>query len=361
MSQHPQSYRGAILRPNIACVPGSVFSLLDLSDSLRYPLNRTDILKPNDEHLSFSGFIHSVSVLHMRDCTFVLLTSPRDTEFVGDILRHLLKMCSFPFREVILVVDDLPKRTVPQGQENLDAEFSRLMGQWQQNGTVTRSVRLSTIPSHRLANKYFGSRVSQQRDFRGIPMFGWIAGLEEARTEFVVHFDSDILLHQAPDHSWIEAGMALIEKDPLVMFVSPLPGPPASDGCFHDQTVAPTFDGEGNLRFKTFSSRRFLVNKQRFEDLLPTPIVYTSAKGRRLMWFGIGNALWNWETCVSCAMKESQYYRVHLRSPKAWSIHCLDHGPAWVRSLPTLIKRVEEDDYPAEQGGHYDLIPSAWT
>ncbi len=169
----------------------------------------------------------------------------------------------------------------------------------------------------------------------GVPMFGWIAGLETARTDFVVHFDSDILLHQAPDHNWIEAGMALIEKDSLVMFVSPLPGPPASDGCFHDQAFAPTFDEEGNLRFKTFSSRRFLVNKCRFENLLPTPLVYTSAKGRRRMQFGIGNALSPWETCVSCALKEFINDRVNLRSPKAWAIHCPDHGPAG--SLPSRL------------------------
>jgi hypothetical protein len=84
------------------------------------------------------------------------------------------------------------------------------------------------------------------RDHRGVPLFGWIAGLEAAQTDFVVHFDSDLLLHQAPGHSWIDAGMALIQEDPLAMFVSPLPGPPASDGSVKDQAVAPTL-GRGAM------------------------------------------------------------------------------------------------------------------
>jgi len=226
----------------------------------------------------------------MTDCAFVLLTSPRDSGFVGDILDHLLRMCSFPFREIILVVDDLPK-SVPKEHRSLDAEFQDLTQRLQQNGAVTRFVCLDSTPTGRLAKKYFGSRVSRMRDFRGIPMFGWIAGLETAETDFVVHFDSDILLHQAPNHNWIQAGMALIEKDPQVMFVSPLPGPPASDGHFYDQAVAPTFDDEGNLRFKTFSSRRFPVNKRRFENILPTPLMHVRERAS-------ADAVWNRERAV---------------------------------------------------------------
>jgi hypothetical protein len=280
----------------------------------------------------------------MPECTFVFLTNPRDIEFVDHTLRHLLRMCSFHFREIILVADDLPKGTQLQSHENSDAKFSRMIQELQRNGTITRCVRLSAIDSDRLAGKYFGSRVSAMRDHRGIPLFGWIAGLEAAQTDFVLHFDSDILLHQAPGHSWIDAGI-----------------PPASDGSFYDQAVAPTFDNQGNFRFKNFSSRRFLMNKPRFENMLPTPLRYLSTKRRLFMQFGFDNALCTWEHDVTCVLQNSKYYRVHLRSPKAWALHCRDHGRAWLRSLPALIKRVEDGRYPAEQGGHYNLMLPAWT
>jgi hypothetical protein len=292
----------------------------------------------------------------MPECSFVLLTSPRDIEFLSPILRHLVRMCAFPFREVILVLDDLPRK-IPEPRAG---EFSRLVDELRKEGVFTRSVPLSGVPSKDLAKKYFGERISVERDHRGVPLFGWIAGLEAAQTDFVLHFDSDILLYQAAGHSWIDEGMALIEEDPQVMFVAPLPGPPARDGAVHGQAITPTLDLHGNLRFKTFSSRRFLVSKQRFATLLPTPLQYISANRRRIMHLGIGNALCPWEQCVSRALEDSLFYRVHLSSADAWALHCPDHGEAWVRALPDLIGKIELGQYPEQQAGRYDLMLPAW-
>lgn len=297
----------------------------------------------------------------MSECTFVLLAGPRDSAFLDDTLRHVLRMCSFGFREVLIVADDLPRANHSINNETENSRFADLVYRLTRDEVVTRCIHLREIASDRLAEKYFGSRVSRLRDHRRVPLFGWIAGIEEAQTDFVVHFDSDILLHQSPGHSWIHAGMTLMKQDPLAMFVSPLPGPPSRDGGLRAQAVAPTLDSQGNFRFKTFSSRRFLVSKRRFEKLLPTPLQYTSIKRRLLMRLGFGNALWPWEYSVSCALQESVYYRVHLCSPKAWALHCPDHSKAWLHSLPDLITRIEQGEYPAEQGGEYDLMLSAWT
>ena len=297
----------------------------------------------------------------MSECTFVLLAGPRDSGFLKHTLPHLLRMCSFRFNEILFVADDLPTGNRSHDSEIENARFADLLQRLTRDQTVTRCVHLSEFASASLAKKYFGSPVSTLRDSRSVPLFGWIAGIEAAQTDFVVHFDSDILLHQAPGHNWIRTGMSLIEEDPLAMFVSPLPGPPSCDGGLRAQVVAPNLDKQGNFRFKTFSSRRFLLSKLRFEKLLPTPLRYTSIKRRLLMQLGFGNAVWPWEYCVSCALQESKYYRVHLCSPKAWALHCPDHSKAWLHSLPAVIKRVEEGRYPTEQGGYYDLMLPAWT
>jgi hypothetical protein len=296
----------------------------------------------------------------MPECTFVLLAGPGDGKFVESTLQHLLRMCSFPFREKMVVADDLPRRSRLRDQTDSISHFSELLKRLQREGTISRVIPLSSVASDHLAAKYFGSASSAARDHRGVPLFGWIAGIAAAQTDFVVHFDSDILLHQAPGHSWIDAGMALMEEDPLAMFVSPLPGPPAGDNMLRDQAARPALDVHGNFRFKTFSSRRFLVSKRRFERILPTRLRYTSAKRKLLMQLGFGNVLLPWESCVSSTLEKSEYYRVHLRSPKAWALHCPDHSDVWLRSLPAVISRVEEGGYPAEQGGRYDLMLSAW-
>jgi hypothetical protein len=145
------------------------------------------------------------------------------------------------------------------------------------------------------------------------------------------------------------------------MFVSPLPGPPSVDGGLRGQRTDPTVGNDGHFRFKTFSSRRFLTNKRRFEAILPTPLQYTSLKQRALMGVGLGNALLTWEDCVSRRLQGSGYCRLHLRNPEAWTIHCPDHGPDWRQRLPSIIKRIETGDYPPAQGGYYDLILNAWN
>jgi hypothetical protein len=299
----------------------------------------------------------------MADCTFVTLAGPGDTAFVGITLPHLLRMCSFPFHEVLIVVDDLPKesgRSTKQPDKMLS--FQETLDGLRRDGTVIRKVLLSAVERERerLSRKYFGTRIKNARDHRGVPLLGWIAGLDAAKTKFVVHFDSDILLHQDTGFSWIEVGKRLIEQDSTTMFVSPLPGPPTTDGGLLGQVIAPERDSRGNFRFKTFSSRRFLVDKDRLENLLPTPDAHTSWKRRALMRLGIGNSLLPWEVSVSRALARSPYYRVHLSSPKAWSLHSPDHGRDWLQALPEIVRRVEEGQYPREQAGYYDLILSAW-
>ena len=289
-----------------------------------------------------------------------MLTGPADAPFIGMTLPHLLRMCAYDFRDVIVVFDDLPKagRDADAASEPLAA----LKGM-QDDGVISKIVRLSTVHSRerQLSEKYFGRTLPGARDRRGIPLLGWIAGLDEARTDFVVHFDSDILLHQRRGHSWLTEAMALIRSDSSAMFVAPRPGPPTVDGGLRGQQVPPTLGEDGNFRFKQFSSRRFLISKRRFEALLPTPLLYTSRRDRMLMKLGFGNALQMWEECVSATLQRSGYYRVHLASPTAWSVHCKDHSPRWVAALPSILARVEAGVFPEAQAGYYDLRLADWV
>ena len=95
--------------------------------------------------------------------------------------------------------------------------------------------------------------------------------------------------------------------------------------------------------------------------MLPTPLLYTSRRDRWLMKLGFGNAVQMWEECVSAALQRSAYYRVHLASPTAWSVHCKDHIPRWVAALPSILARVEAGEFPEGQAGYYDLRLADWV
>jgi hypothetical protein len=310
------------------------------------------------DHASISGG-ESAEVSAADDCTFSMLAAPSDWSFVDLVLRHLLRMCAHDFRDVLVVVDDLPKKGRPaDAAHNLQAILSDM----QRDAVISRVVNLSAVhqDSERICQKYLGRVPPVGRDRRGIPLLGWIAGLDAARTDFVVHFDSDILLHQDAGHRWLTDAMHLMRCDASAMFVAPRPGPPTPDGGLRGQPSDPTFDSRGNFRFKHFSSRRFLVSKRRLEAFLPTPLLYTTRRDRVFMRLGFGSAFQTWEECVSVALKRSDYFRVHLHNPGAWSLHCKDHSPEWVAALPAIIARVERGEWPEAQAGRYELRLSDW-
>jgi hypothetical protein len=293
----------------------------------------------------------------MVECTLAILAGVRDTVYAGAIAEHIYRSCRFNFAEVLLVIDDC----------NFDDSVKRLAEDRINalRSAIGENIRIAWISKFlsrkdEIAKKYFGVNIRADRDHRGIPMFGWIAGLEEAQTDHVLHCDSDILFYQDAESDWVSCAIDLIEKDPSVMFVAPRPGPPAANGALLGQSNTFFVDNEGNYRFKTLSSRRFLVRKSRLAALLPIQPVYTSWKRRLLMQCGAGNALSPWETCVSEKLQRSKYFRVHLGSSNAWTLHCPDHSPEWITALPDIIAKVESGSYPEKQAGLYDLQLQWW-
>lgn len=290
-------------------------------------------------------------------CTFTTLAGPRDLAFIGLTIPHLLAACRHPFSERILVLDCLPPnelappRTVPFEAEILV-----------HRGMIDRIVLLdrSYARGGAVSQTFFGNRRVPNRDYRNVPLLGWATALYEAKTEFVVHFDSDMLLHQSSKYDWIAEGIKLLERDPSVMFVAPLPGPPAPDGTLKGQQIPPIRDSDGNFRFKTFSSRRFLVSRSRLHRLLPTPLQYLSWRRRVAAMFTGRSAALPWESHIDLALRRSPCFRVHLGNAEAWTLHSPDRSAEWFKKLPRLIERVERGEFPPGQAGHYDLALEQW-
>lgn len=293
----------------------------------------------------------------MSRCTFTTLAGVRDLPFIGLTIPHLLGACRHSFFERILVLDCLPpheampSRTAPPEADQLV-----------RGGMIDRIVFLDEAYTNReaVSQTFFGTRRVPGRDYRTVPLLGWAAALYEAKTDLVVHFDSDILLHQSPAHDWIADGTALIEKDSSVMFVAPLPGPPAPDGTLRGQQERPVRDSENNFRFKTFSSRRFLVSRSRLYELLPTPLRYLSWRRRVAGAVTRRSAALPWESHIDLALQGSPFFRVHLASQRAWTLHCPDRSAEWLGLLPRLIERVERGEFPSAQAGFYDLALEHW-
>ena len=211
-----------------------------------------------------------------------------------------------------------------------------------------------------IIRKHFRRAPGHVRDYRGVPLCGWIAGLECATTRFHVHFDSDVFVYQAPGFDWIAEGMALLRQEPEILCVAPHPGPPRHDGVLLDQTEPYDAGPSNSFRFTTFSSRRFLIDRRRFESLLPLPVTVASCRIWLGSLFAHGSPLQTWESLVSTRMSEAGLYLAHLNTRSAWALHAPDHGNDFTQMLPFLIRSVERGWCPSEQAGRYDLNLGIW-
>ena len=253
--------------------------------------------------------------------------------------------------------------TMEQLRENCDLLLS--------NGIVDRVIDIDYSQNYRdrVYSKHFGSTLRPTHNYKGYPILGTIFSLEEPPGDYLLHFDSDMMLYQQAGYSWIAAGIDLLQKHPEVMAVRPLAGPPTPDGSIKDKKY--TRDPEGFYKFKFFSSRVYLIDRKRFESLLPLPVMWRPYRRKIInylptglqtalnYWTGKGS-LASWEVMVSHRLKDNEYVRATMDSPQAWTIHPKDRGPEFMQALPSIIARVEAGEYPQEQSGYYDLQLNCW-
>ena len=292
--------------------------------------------------------------------SLAILAGPPDVSFLEKMVCHIVKANRFAFTRLTLVIDDLPlaKTNDPDALFALKRTAEELFAA----GVINRILNLNVPTSLRdqWSQKHFGTRLKWDRDFRGIPLFGWIAGIEDDDSDYHVHFDCDVLLHQSSDFSWIERGIELLQEDATVLCVAPHPGPPAGPGQIH-QRDAFNVDPRGFYRFHSFSSRRFLIKRRHYESILPLPVKFASRKHWLRSLFTHSSPIQNWEMLMNLRMQVLGLSRACIQDPRAWTLHAPDHGQGFREKLERIIVSVEKGIFPAQQAGHYDLQLQDWA
>ena len=307
-------------------------------------------------------------------CSLSILVARTDTQFMMHTIPHLVKMCNFPFTQRLLAVDTAPLSGDKVNRPGVGTmeQVRDYCHQLLTSGVVDKVTDIDYSPAYhnQIYRKHFGtSRIHQTHNYKGYPILGTIFSLEEVPGDYLLHFDSDMMLYQEPDYNWIEAGMNLLQKHPEIMAVRPLGGPPTEDGNLKDKGY--TRDREGFYKFKFFSSRAYLIDRQRFGSLLPLPILWRSYRRKwlnslatpiktLLNYYTGKGLLGSWEVMVSKRIEETPYIRATMDSPKAWTLHPTTRKPEFIKALPNILKRVEAGWYPLEQAGNYDLQLQYW-
>ena len=197
--------------------------------------------------------------------------------------------------------------------------------------------------------------------FRGYPIYGSFKQFLDTETKYILHLDSDMIFYEAPAFSWIKEGIKVMEENKDVLCVLPRGGPPTKDGSLHQGTTTYQVDEKRGLYlFKNFTSRHYLIHRERFLSLLPLkPLWLSWREPIKSRLFGNGKMLC-WEAMVEHALVNSDMWRADLMTDQAWSLHPGDRSAEFYQFLPQIINSVNRNEFPEKQRGHFDLRLSDW-
>jgi hypothetical protein len=251
-------------------------------------------------------------------------------------------------------------KTLPQTKFN---ELMRSIRELEKNysfSTVSADYQSKEIKTTN--RKYLGYPFRETHCFRGYPIFGSFKQFTDISSKYLLHLDCDMIFYEAPDFSWIQEGVRIMEENEDILCVLPRSGPPTKDGTLHQGTTEYQIDkNRGLFLFKNFTSRYYLIHKERFMSLLPLNPLWLSwrepIKSRVL---GKGKMLC-WESMVGKALENSNLWRADLMTDQAWSIHPGDRSAEFYKLLPKIIECVSRNDFPVKQRGHFDLRLDDWN
>lgn len=307
-------------------------------------------------------------------CSLSIMVARTDLPFLRHTLPHLIRSCRFNFLEKVLFIDTAPlsgEKVLRPGIGTLE-DLRQCCQEFLKQQLVDRVAEIVYDPAIKttIYRKHFARPVHPTHNYKGYPIFGTLFSLEATAGDYLLHFDSDMMFHQDPGYNWIEAGIQLLQSCPEVVAVRPLGGPPF-EGIRQHQTQPDHLDPRGFYAFKFFSSRVYLIDRRRFEQLLPLPVVWRSFNNplldllpselKTLLAYGARRGcLDSWELMVSRRLDQGPWLRANLASPQAWTLHPKARDAAFIQALPQIIQRIEAGDYPPEQAGYYDLKPEYW-
>lgn len=274
--------------------------------------------------------------------------------------------------DIVVTVDACPPPGERAGPEAFNRGLSQLRSQVaeicaRQPGARWRVVDCSEAARREVARQFFNRESIPLHACNGRPFHAFFEGLNAIDAQYIIHFDADTLFGGG-SHTWAVEAIALMQQRPEVLLTSPFPGPPRDDGRIfgHPRAQGFTFQREPHktlaYRFAHASSRIFMIDMNRLRNTLGhLPLVAPDWwRRRRSDVLGYPSVVREPEAVLSQALKARRLFRVDLlgSEPGLWTLHPPFRTREFALRLPEVISRVEQDDVPVLQRGHYDIHDS---
>jgi hypothetical protein len=215
------------------------------------------------------------------------------------------------------------------------------------------------------ARKYARPWMTDTHDYGGCAYMAYWGSLDLPHTRFVLHYDADMLLHQDPGFSWVDEALALLPAQPRAIFALPRISPPgfaatpAEDAPSCHEGRAPTRVAGGWLN-DWFSTRCFLLDRERLEPLLPL------VRGRRIFEYRLRRLIDRGyppgpEHLLFHQLGGNGWRTLNLASERAWLLHPTRKDAEYYRLLPGILAAVAAGRFPPAQKGYADLRLEDWA
>jgi len=293
-----------------------------------------------------------------------LFTARSDTLFIANILPHLIKLLEKADCKISLMLDTRD----PSGVLASTLEQSSLLEITTKIENIQNKLNFDFLTtsydlrSIRSKNRLqFNFPFKETHCFRGYPIYGSFKQFIDTDAKYILHLDCDMIFYENPAFSWVQEGIRIMEENEDILCVLPRGGPPTKDGSLHQGTTSYKVDEKRGLYlFKNFTSRHYLIHRERFLSLLPLkPLWLSWREPIKSRLFGNGKLLC-WEAMVEHALEKSDLWRADLMTDQAWSLHPGDRSEEFYQLLPQIIDSVNRNEFPEEQRGHFDLRLSDW-
>ena len=295
--------------------------------------------------------------------TFIF-SARSDALFIGNTLPPLINLLKKADSKITLILDTRAPSGVlgsalTQSKLNDITDSIKNLQSFLNFNFETATYSLQSIRSKNRVQ--FNYPHKETHCFRGYPIYGSFKQFFDNDADYILHLDCDMIFYESPEYSWINEGIKIMEQNEDILCVLPRGGPPTKDRSLHQGTTPYQVDGKRGLYlFKNFTSRHYLIHRERFLSLLPLkPLWLSWREPIKSRLFGNGKMLC-WEAMVEHALQKSDMWRADLMTDKAWSLHPGDRSEEFYQLLPQVIDSVNRNEFPEEQRGHFDLRLSDW-
>lgn len=211
-----------------------------------------------------------------------------------------------------------------------------------------------------LAQKYLGGAYHTTHSSGGTANMSYWAGIELAKTQYVLHYDGDILLYQKEGYDWALIAADLLYKNENAIIAVPRLCPPVPNLDAPSLNEGRPFSSDKDYWVNDwFSTRHFLIDKHKLQRFLPLP-TFKIRLELLLRWVTRRAFPIDPEILMFRSIGRRGGKRLILKSQNVWITHPVIKNEAFVEHLPKIIGLVNQNQYPKGQIGKEDMVLEDW-